>query len=292
MKKQTGKQTRKKRNNVKQKRLRTMTTISIIVVSTLILLPIMFVCVLWWQGLLPTREELPRYKERLVLMFKGWKHPHLPQADVIGIDISHYQSNINFSSLCFHLDNTRQMYSSAKKSTIPRKVDFVIAKATEGKLISDSYYKRNKKGCRELNIPFGAYHFYSASTSATLQAKNFIDFAQLQRGDLAPILDIEPVLGKLPECDSVIKWLNIVERRYGVRPIIYTNENTYLTYFSSKKVFKDYPYWIARYGNTEPSRMHIMWQCTDNGRVGGISGPVDINIFKGTEADLKLYTIK
>ncbi len=267
--------------------------IAITIVVVVLLLPVIVAAVLWWRGLLPTREELPRYKERILIMLQGWKHTRLPHGDVIGIDISHYQGNIDYEELCFHIDNTRRLYSSEKKDTQRRPVDFVIAKATQGNRMQDAYYNRNKQGCREHSILFGAYHFYSLLSSATSQADNFIHFAQLQKGDIVPVLDIEPVDERLPEQDSVLKWLQIVGKYYGVKPMVYTNEKTYKQYFLKTNLFKQYPFWIARYGGREPSKHHVMWQCAESGRVGGITGPVDLDVFRGTMADLKhLYVIK
>lgn len=275
-----------------RKRKQRIVAAVVVSVVAIVVLPVLIAIVLWWRGLLPTREELPRYKARLILMLQGWQHTRLPEGDVIGIDISHYQSVVDYENLQFHLDETRRMYSSEKKNTKPRSVDFVVVKATEGSRMRDSYYNRNKQGCREHNILFGAYHFYSLQAPATEQAENYIQYSKLQKGDIIPIVDIEPVDGRLPERDSVKKWLQIVERYYGVTPMIYTNENTYKQHFHDNNNFRQYPFWIARYGGKEPSRLHAIWQCAENGRVGGISGPVDVNIFKGSEADLLLYKIQ
>lgn len=274
----------------KRKQLHNVAIISTLMV--LILLPLILFITLWWRGLLPTREELPKFKERISLILHGWSRTELPQADIIGIDVSHYQSNINFQELQFHLDDDRKMHSHASSKTTPRTVDFVMAKATEGSTFRDNYYQQYKQGCRENNILFGAYHFYSLQAPAVEQANNFIQFAQLHKGDLAPVLDVEPINNKLPSTDSIYRWIQVVEKYYDVRPIIYTNEHTYHNLFHTDKRFAQYPFWIARYGALEPTKLHIMWQCTDNGRVGGISGPVDIDIFKGTKADLQLYKIK
>ena len=156
----------------------------------------------------------------------------------------------------------------------------------------DSYYNRNKQGCRDKQLLFGAYHFYSPQASAIMQADNFISYSQLQKGDLVPVLDIEPVDGRLPMKDSVDRWLRIVGDYYGVRPIIYTNEKTYNNYFQKDKRFQRYPFWIARYGGKEPSRHHAIWQCAESGRVEGVTGPVDIDIFRGSKADLRLFMIE
>lgn len=262
------------------------------IVSFFVLLVIFCLALLWWRGLLPTREELPRYKAHLIYMLEGFKPTRLPEGDVIGIDISHYQGDVEWEYLSFYIDKERKLHRSPSKKTKPRQVDFVIAKATQGANNRDSHYNRYKAGAREQNIQWGAYHFYSYQASATAQADNFIKTARLQSGDMTPILDVEPYQNTLPPKDSVLRWLQVVEKYYGMKPIIYTSENCYLTYFSEYKPFNKYSYWIARYGGREPSRHHIMWQYCENGKVAGVSGPVDIDIFRGTAADLKhKYTL-
>ena len=262
------------------------------IVSGLVVIGIVTLSILWWRGLLPTREELPRYKAHLVYMLRGFQSSQLPEGDVIGIDISHYQGDIEWEYLCFHIDKRSRMYRNPTKKTRVRDVDFVVAKATQGARNSDSYYKRYKSGCRERGILFGAYHFYSYQASAQQQANHFIKTAQLQSGDIVPILDVEPYHDVLPPQDSILCWLRMVEKYYNRKPLIYTSEKCYLSYFAPCKQFDNYSYWIARYGGREPSRHHIFWQYSENGKVGGISGPVDIDVFRGTMSDLRhKYTL-
>lgn len=254
--------------------------------AVLLLVPVVTVVTLWWRGWLPTREELPRYKEKILIVLSGWGHARLPEGEVIGIDISHYQGTVDWEELCFYVDKTRRLYKKGNKKTSRREVDFVVAKATQGARYRDNKYKEHKQGARERNILFGAYHFYSWKASAKAQADNFIRTAQLQSGDLVPILDVEMYEGRLPERDSLLVWLNTVEKYYNRRPVIYTGENCYLTYLLPHKEFSRYAYWIARYGGQEPSRHHIIWQCSENGKAGGVKRPVDLNVFRGTKADM------
>lgn len=241
---------------------------------------------LWYFGLLPAREELPQFKERWFALFSSYRHTQLPQAEVIGIDISHYQSYIQWDEICFHYDRKRQLHSTPSENTQRKEVDFVVAKATQGARMRDAFYRRNKTGAAEQGILFGAYHFYSAGVSAQAQADNFIRTARLQKGDLVPVLDVEPDRNRLPAADSVARWAEIVSKYYGARPIIYTNEDCYRNYFLKHKRLQDYHFWIARYGGEEPSRMHLIWQCSESGVVAGITGPVDIDVFRGTKQEL------
>ena len=252
---------------------------------------IITVCVLWWRGMLPSRAELPRYKERLVDWLSRTDQGKMPKGEVIGIDISHYQSHIRWNEVCFYYDRSMRMYSKPNRHTTRKEVDFVYAKATQGGHMTDSFYKRNKAGAAKLKIPFGAYHFFSTEYGATAQARHFIKNAQLQKGDLYPVLDVEIYNDKTPNRDSIYQWLQVVEKYYGVKPIIYTNEHFYLTYFWGRKQFSSYPFWIARYGGKEPSHYHILWQSTENGKVAGIPHAADINVFRGSKEDLNKYRL-
>ena len=48
------------------------------------------------------------------------------------------------------------------------------------------------------------------------------------------------------------------------------------------EALRDYEVWIARYGEFKPYVRLLHWQLTPYGRVRGIRGEVDINVFNGT----------
>ena len=55
--------------------------------------------------------------------------------------------------------------------------------------------------------------------------------------------------------------------------------------------FDDYPLWIARYNNyAEPAingkNQWSFWQYGNRGRIEGIEGDVDFNVFKGNTLEL------
>ena len=91
---------------------------------------------------------------------------------------------------------------------------------------------------------------------------------------------------------SVLEWLDIVEKHYGVKPIIYTYYK-FKTRYLSDPIFDDYPYWIAHYyvEQVEYEGKWKFWQHTDVGRLPGIKGNVDFNIYNGSMYDLRKMTI-
>lgn len=216
-----------------------------------------------------------------------WKaiygEPEYPEGyNVRGIDISHYQNNIKWEKL-----------RNASLNNDP--VRFIIIKATEGKDLYDDDFNDNFFQAQQNDFIRGAYHFFVPGVDAEAQAKFYLHQVHLVPGDLPPVLDIEKI-GKLTKAQlqkDVKKWLDIVEKKYGVKPILYTSYKFKKDYLDSP-VFNEYPYWIAHYyiNKLEYKGDWVMWQHTDCGKVDGIKGFVDCNIFNGTVKDLKAFTLK
>jgi lysozyme len=116
----------------------------------------------------------------------------------------------------------------------------------------------------------------------------------LQAGDLPPVLDVEKD-GRLPKKElreAVKKWLDIIEKEYRVKPIIYTGHKFKMKYLNTP-IFNNYPNWIAHYyiDSLEFNGNWSFWQHTDYGKVNGINGPVDCNVFNGSIEELMALTI-
>lgn len=205
-----------------------------------------------------------------------------PLGEVRGIDVSRYQEEIDWDSL-----------KVTKIQGAP--VSFVFVKATEGGDLVDKYFEYNFYCARMNNIIRGAYHFYSTMSDAREQANLFCRTVQLREGDLPPVLDVEVIGGLTKEClqKELAVWLDIVEDYYGVTPIIYTSHSFYKENLDTP-LFESYPRWIAHYYIDSLSfdgDWHF-WQHTDYGKVNGIEGYVDVNLFNGTYAELQDMTIK
>lgn len=207
----------------------------------------------------------------------------LPQGySIRGIDISHHQGEINWTKV-----------KGARIGDNP--VSFVFIKATQGDSMVDKRYAGNIREAREAGLTCGAYHYFQPGIDAARQAQHFIRHAQLQSGDLPPVLDVEETgdltLEQLRA--ETLKWLKIVEKRYGVRPILYTYHK-FRKQFLNSRIFDNYPYWIAHYyvDSLQYEGEWKFWQHTDRGRVSGINGYVDFNSYNGSMYDLQQLTIK
>lgn len=203
--------------------------------------------------------------------------------EIHGIDVSHYQGKIDWDAL-----------RNAMISGCP--IRFVLVKSTEGATQVDENFESNFYEAREAGFIRGAYHFWSNKTTAREQAYWFLKQVPLEEGDLPPILDVERKPQDMSIADfqvNILTWLHIVEDRYHCKPIIYTYYKFKDLYLSDSR-FDDYPYWIAHY---YVDRMGYkgewkFWQHTDAGKLPGIKGYVDLNIYNGSYYDLRQLCIK
>lgn len=209
---------------------------------------------------------------------RGWRDTAVHINELQGIDVSHYQSRIQWDTLVASHD-----------------LHFVFVKATEGGDYVDSLFAYNWGELCRLEMRRGAYHFFRPRVSGRLQARHFLNVVQPEPGDFAPVLDIETTDGVAIEemIEQARIWLLTMERELGVRPIIYTNMKFYNRYLAG--VFDHYPLWVARYSETHPDlrngRLWQFWQHSDRGRLTGIIEPVDLNRFAGKVEDLETFLI-
>ncbi|MFK8039163.1 MAG: glycoside hydrolase family 25 protein [Crocinitomicaceae bacterium] len=215
----------------------------------------------------------------VLLLFDQRNHSNLTFPDfgaalpahyqVLGIDVSHHQGQINWEQV-------------SKMKIKNDSIQFVFLKLTEGVDFKDKYALVNRKALDQREVPYGGYHFYSPGKSAILQAKFFVE--NYTKSKLKPVLDIE-VKGQLSVQslnDSIIVFLNFVEQQLNVRPIIYTYESFFTDFFQTSSLAKEW-FWIANYtgsSNVFESPNVIAWQFTDKGTIDGIKEKVDLNTAK------------
>ena len=159
---------------------------------------------LWLGGLLITAAYVGLFYHFFVSPFSfRWRaiygDPTYPEGyEVRGIDISHYQGRINWEKL-----------RNASIGGAP--VSFVFIKATEGEKLLDDNFNENFAQSRRNDIIRGAYHFFVPGVNPRKQAEFFLHQAQLEPGDLPPVLDIEKSGSLTPEQlrRDVRVWLDI-----------------------------------------------------------------------------------
>ena len=207
----------------------------------------------------------------------------LPAGALPGIDVSHHQGPIDWSQVA--AAGTR----------------FAFAKATEGRNYVDPQYATNKAGAALSGVAFGAYHFAQpdgAANDAILEADHFVDVAQLEPGDLVPVLDIERTggLSQAQVTQWILTWLNRVTERVGVRPMVYTSPHGWATRTGDTTAVADAGYsllWVAHWNVASPTvpganwsgNGWTFWQYGNCGTVPGIDGCVDVDWYEGGSFD-------
>lgn len=234
---------------------------------------------------------------------------HYTGERIYGIDISRYQHGHGRKKYPILWNQLRITYLGNKnqknaKGTVDYPVSFVFIKSTESTNIRNPFYAQDYLIARQQGIPIGAYHFFSYKTSGSAQASHFLMNTLFKKGDLPPVLDLEPYPSQIAAMGGpqvlfkhVRQWLQAVERRTKVKPILYVSQSFVNRYLPEAPDLKrDYQVWIARYGEYKPDVKLAVWQLSPNGRVRGIHGEVDINVFNGYhtqwEAFLEEMTLK
>jgi lysozyme len=203
----------------------------------------------------------------------GSKHP--AKHAVHGIDVSKWQGDIDWRKL--------------------RRADIAFAyiKSTEGGDHRDDRFEDYWRGAKRAGIPRGAYHFYYFCRTAKQQAAWFIANTPKDASALPPVLDIEwnhqsRTCKKRPDPEIIRQemavFLDIVHAHYGKKPMIYTTVDFHRQNLEGH--FSNYQFWLRSVAdhpdNVYRQRDWQFWQYTGTGRVPGIDGDADINVFAGT----------
>lgn len=219
---------------------------------------------------------------------------------VYGIDLSRYQHEIGKKKYGIDWDRLRIVSlgnGRRVKGTVDYPVSYIYLKATQGTRITNKYYASDLRQARSHGIPVGSYHFYSSKYKGAEQAAWFLRMAWVAPSDLPPVLDLEPTEAEVKEMGGeqemfrqVLVWLRTVEQRRGKKPVLYVGQqfvNNHLIH--APEALRTYDVWIARYGEYKPFVRLLHWQLTPYGRVRGIHGEVDINVYNGTKTQFREY---
>lgn len=164
------------------------------------------------------------------------------------------------------------------------KIDGVMLRALGykgSKPYVDQTFERNYAACAARGIPVGVY-FWLGSTVAG----DMVDLTAMLRSVLErktfqlPIaIDVEdPKLKALTpaELSALVRLYAAEIERWGLYAMVYTYTNFADTALAMHEL-TDFDLWIADYRGKRPTRKHGMWQYTSEGRISGVSGPVDLS---------------
>lgn len=185
-----------------------------------------------------------------------------------GFDLSHYQGNVNWDLLS--TDN---------------RCGFVYLKASEGNTLTDSRYREYFDSAKRRGLKVGSYHFFRSSATAMEQFANFKSMVDRNHQDLIPLIDVETIsrgTSMYQFHNRLLELLQLVEREYGRKPMIYTGQNFYNKHLYGGR-YSGYKFMIACYTFEEPVLFDnddfLIWQYTGTGRAQGVRGHIDISRF-------------
>ncbi len=185
-----------------------------------------------------------------------------------GIDISEFQGEIDFEEV--------------KRSGI----EAVYIRVGAGEY-TDEYFAENYERAKAAGLKTGFYHYVTARSvgEGRRQARFFASLAAGREPDMRLAMDFE-YFGSLS-----VSQINAIAEAYldeltaltKKEAVIYSDLSNARDIFS-RTLAEKYPLWAAQYGADEPSangkwREWVGFQYTDEGRVGGIYGNVDRDIF-------------
>jgi GH25 family lysozyme M1 (1,4-beta-N-acetylmuramidase) len=226
-----------------------------------------------------------------------------------GIDISHWQGTINWTSV-------------AADSTSYK---FAFMKATEDTNYTDPTFATNMTNATAAGLLVGPYHFCRLDTNSSdpyadgaSEATYFLSkitsyYKSGQR--LPPVADVEKFPTGLTTAQYktltstwVTGFSDTIYNALGIRPLVYNSKSKANSYYTSAVAAMD-PLWVAWWKGTgitsPPTNSDVtpwstwkFWQWSDGADsvaqgdpVSGISGNVDRDVFNGTLTQLKALLV-
>jgi lysozyme len=208
----------------------------------------------------------------VLLYFSGWWIPNYPSRSVYpfrGIDVSRHQGHIDW-----------KMVSSSG-------ISFAYLKATEGGDFQDARFKENLQAAHEAGLACGAYHFFSLKTSGRLQAQNFIKNVPAAEMALPPAVDLEfwGNSSDRPSPESfqaeLLDYIREIRIAYGREPVIYTSGDFSSVYLNDFQIQRFWVRDVLLSPNLDGTKAWQFWQFSEKGRVPGIEGFVDLDVYNG-----------
>ncbi len=192
-----------------------------------------------------------------------------------GIDVSRYQEKIDWKKVAG--DEVEYAF-----------IRLGIRGYTKGEILQDDTFIYNIEGALDNDIDVGVYFFTQAVSveEAEEEARFVLDAIEPYPVEYPIVLDVEAVtsanartadLTKEERTQYCIAFLETIKKA-GYKPMIYGNLKTFMLLLDLEQL-EEYDKWFAYYDEDIyfPYAFKI-WQYTDNGRVDGIKGEVDLNI--------------
>ena len=167
-------------------------------------------------------------------------------------------------------------------------VDFAFIRASEGRNLRDTFFRRNWLAARG-RVARGAYHVFTFCADGAAQADNLVAAVPFKDGELPPAVDIEFAGNcQSPPADDVIRtnlvaFLHTLAKHKVPKPVLYVTPESYERIVQGR--VKGYPLWVRDVvfrPSPEAYPGLTFWQYAGNGRVAGIGPLVDLDVFFGS----------
>lgn len=198
---------------------------------------------------------------------------HKTNNTMIGIDISKWQGEVDFE----------KVKNAGVEFVILR---MGVMKNKDTPLAIDNTFETNYKSAKEAGLKVGVYVYSEANTidKAVENAEFIIQNLNGDKLDFPVCFDWEcwayfnELQINLHRLNEMYDAFSNKLKDVGYDTMLYASEN-YLN--NTWLDLKDYTIWAAKYSTKKPSISsdYILWQNTDKGRVDGIEGNVDFDIY-------------
>lgn len=210
--------------------------------------------------------NVPDYKEPTKPVYSP-----RPTGGLFGVDVSSFQGDIDWP-------------------TLKGQVDFAIIRAGHvgeslggGVNKTDVKLQQNRDGARAVGLPCGFYWYGYPALDAKAEAANFVN-------SVGPLQDGECLFLDLEEQDPnartwAVDFMNEVEKLSGRMCHLYTYSNYAKTNDLAGVLAGSRELWLANFNNTpgagldNPLKIPVLHQYTSSGKVKGVTGNVDLNVF-------------
>lgn len=207
------------------------------------------------------------HKEKKIY-FKDVYKEHKNDNSMIGIDISKWQGEVDFSKV---------------KEALCEFVMIRLGVEVDGRLVKDRYFDRNIKEAKNNNLLVGVYVYTRVSTKTKLNEQIEWILKELNniKLDMGVAFDFEEFnnfqkynMSKY-DINNLYDIFNSKLNKASYKTLLYGNKTALNNIWYEKNNI-----WLAHYTDkTNYDKKYNMWQITQNGVIDGIKSPVDIDIY-------------
>ncbi len=197
---------------------------------------------------------------------------------VRGIDVSSHNGEVDYDKVA------RAGYA------------FVYIKASEGATFKDATFKQHVASAQRNGLKVGAYHFFRKNREGNAQAVNMMQSIKGTRLDLPLVIDVEDWENTQGVDNATVnRRLQAMVKALkasGYTIMIYTNGDGRRTYYEPH--LKDEYLWLCSFNDPDSIAHlgHVMQQYSHWGKVDGVDGEVDLNVYMGSPSQWEKWLDK